>query len=77
MAKFLSPAKKQNQIEQVRHLDDFNKGALRRKMFQMYDSVIHPTAEKQVKEMEKSMDFEGSSRSMYRIIMDITEFLLI
>ena len=29
-AKFLLPVKKQNQIEQVRDLDDFNKDAVRR-----------------------------------------------
>ena len=36
VAKFLPPAEKQNEIKQVRDLDDFNKDALRRKMCKMY-----------------------------------------
>lgn len=37
----------------------------------MYDSGVYPTAEKLVTEMENIIDFEGSSRSMYRILKDI------
>ena len=36
-------------------------------MFKMYNTGIYPMAEKLVKEMERSIDFEGTSRSMYRI----------
>ena len=68
MAKFLSLAKKQNQIKHVHYLDDLNKDALSRKMFKMYYACIYPTSEKQVKEVEKNIDFEGSSRSVYWII---------
>ena len=41
----------------------------------MYDTVIYPMSEKLVKEMEKSIDFEGTPRSMYRILKDIIESL--
>ena len=37
----------------------------------MYDSGIYPTAEKLVKEMKDSVHYEGSTRSMYRILKDI------
>ena len=43
----------------------------------MYDSGVYPVAEKLAKGMEKSTDFEGTSRSMYRIVKDIIESLLI
>ena len=52
MIKFLPPAKKQNQIEQVSDSDDFTKAILRRKMFKMYNSGIYPMVGKQVKDME-------------------------
>ena len=35
-------------------------------MFKMYDTVIYPTAQKQVKEVEKSIDFEGNIHSLYK-----------
>ena len=73
------PSKKQNQVKQVCDLDVLNKDALRQKMFKMWDSGIYSTVEKLVKDMEKSIDFEGSSRSMqsYMILQDIIESLLI
>ena len=42
----------------------------------MFKNVRH-WRKKLVKEMEKSTDFEGTSRSMYRIVKDIIESLLI
>ena len=71
MAKFLPPAKKKNQIEQVYYLDDFNKDALRREMFKMFNTGIYPTAAKLVNEIEKSIAFERTARSMYRLLKDI------
>ena len=43
----------------------------------MYDTGIYPMVEKLVKEMEKSIVSEGTSRSMYRILKDIIQSLLI
>ena len=48
-------------------------------MYKIYDTGILyiPVVEKLVKEMEKCIDFEGTSRSIYRILKDIIESLLI
>ena len=35
-------------------------------MFNMYESGIHPMAEKVVKKMEKSIEVQGTSRSGFR-----------
>ena len=42
MAKFLPPAKKQNQIEQVPDLDDLSKDAMKQKMSEINNTGIYP-----------------------------------
>ena len=50
---------------------------MRQHILKIYDTdITYPMAEKLVKEMEKSIDFEGL-RSMYRILKDIIESFLI
>ena len=66
-----------NRESTVYCLDDCIKDAERWKMFKMNDNGIYPMAEKLVKEMEKSIEFEGPSCSMYRILKDIIKSLII
>ena len=65
---FRSPNKNRNRKKPVTDLDGFNKDVLRRTIFDMYTAGEFPTAEKLVVRMKEAVGFEGSARSMLRIL---------